>query len=317
MRPDHALALAKGAARHLRAFWAPPSLETSDIATADYCYAVWLKHLTLLQAETGIGIPNTVLELGPGNTIGVGAAALLSGAERYIGVDAAPLASKVPNVAIVSEIADMIGNGAAPSLKGWPSLDHLLDGNGLPSWLNEAEKLPRVALLTRVDQIIAAMRCAFSLEPSQLVTYYAPLSDPNDVPESSVDLVISHSVLEHVDDLEDLLAATFRWLKPGGYSSHQFDLMSHGIVSEWDGHRAFDTMAWKLVIGARPYIINRLPYSCFIEAFERAGFLVISARRLIMEPTLLRRELRGTWRDFSEEEVRTAGGFIQVQKPVC
>src|SRR5580704_3770590 len=89
MRAGHALALAKGAATYVPFAYSVLGQKRMMPAgvTAEYCYRVALKHLLLADEITGNGVPDVVAELGPGDTIGVGIASLLSGASRYIGID--------------------------------------------------------------------------------------------------------------------------------------------------------------------------------------------------------------------------------------
>src|SRR5438128_2334723 len=61
---------------------------TGGTEAASYCYSVYLRHLVLAY---GSGLPtahNVVAELGPGNSLGVGLCALLTGANRYLALDA-------------------------------------------------------------------------------------------------------------------------------------------------------------------------------------------------------------------------------------
>ena len=50
-----------------------------------YCYSVWLRHLVLLSNYDFKVNNSRVGEFGPGDSIGIGLAALLSGAAQYIG----------------------------------------------------------------------------------------------------------------------------------------------------------------------------------------------------------------------------------------
>ena len=52
-----------------------------------YCYEVWIKHLTMLNEHDSVPVPKTFAELGPGALLGVGLAALLSGADTYYALD--------------------------------------------------------------------------------------------------------------------------------------------------------------------------------------------------------------------------------------
>ena len=44
-----------------------------------YCYSAWLKHLVMAHQNNLDPYPSTIAELGPGDSLGMGIAALLSG----------------------------------------------------------------------------------------------------------------------------------------------------------------------------------------------------------------------------------------------
>src|SRR6202165_1423753 len=92
----------KGAASYIPGLYKVVSkwrnVGTGGTDTAAYCYEVWLKHLTLLWANGMRTIPDTVAELGPGDSLGTGLAALLSGANRYYALDVVHYANTPRNL---------------------------------------------------------------------------------------------------------------------------------------------------------------------------------------------------------------------------
>ena len=64
--------------------------KTGGTDSARYCYSVWLRHLWMTHTHGLRTEFDTMVELGPGDSVGVGLAALLSGTERYIGIDTFP-----------------------------------------------------------------------------------------------------------------------------------------------------------------------------------------------------------------------------------
>lgn len=315
MRTDEALAVAKGAVTLVPGAYSllGAARTTPEGQPPEYFYGVWLKHLTLLDEATGCGVPRSIVELGPGDSIGVGIAALLSGSRSYVGVDARPYAVGGDNDAVANRLVEMFAARTPVIPSGWPEFRHLLNERGFPSRLLTEERLACSLAPERVERIREAVRGVFAGRQSRAISYRAPLSDPSAVADNSADLLLSHSVLEHVDNLPETIRSTYRWLRPGGYASHQFDLRCHDIVRRWDGHRAFGSLRWGIVVGGRR-LINRLPYSSVLHCFEDAGFRIIRADRLQREPELCRSELSKEWRDVSDDDLQTEGGYVIAQK---
>ena len=81
-------------------------------ASAGYCYSVWMKHLMVLFNNGLASRPRTVVEIGPGDSLGIGICALMSGAERYVAVDAVKQTDPADNLPMVDEIAGLFARQA-------------------------------------------------------------------------------------------------------------------------------------------------------------------------------------------------------------
>ena len=90
-----------------------PTLHASDKGvsgrpTAAYCYSVWMRHLSIITKAVPSFRPRTVVEIGPGDSLGVGCAALLSGADQFIGLDLAARADARHDVQVLDELVSML-----------------------------------------------------------------------------------------------------------------------------------------------------------------------------------------------------------------
>jgi len=56
---------------------------TGGTDSARYCYSVWLRHLVMAKRNGLNPYPRIVAELGPGDSLGIGLAALISGCDKY------------------------------------------------------------------------------------------------------------------------------------------------------------------------------------------------------------------------------------------
>src|SRR5688572_23203026 len=71
--------------------------------SARYCYSVWLRHLIRCQEVKLSANLNCVGELGPGDSLGIGLAALLSGANVYYAFDAKAHSGTRNNLRVLDE----------------------------------------------------------------------------------------------------------------------------------------------------------------------------------------------------------------------
>jgi methyltransferase family protein len=286
----------------------------SGTASAAYCYEVWLKHLTYLWENGMRVIPETVAELGPGSSLGIGLAALLSGAKRYYALDVVKHADTERNLSVLDELFYLFQRRAGRPEKGWPDYDRYLDSNLFPSHILSEKVLESSVTTTRLESFRKAIIDANSGDGPGMIAYMVPWNHSAAAREQSVDLIISHSVLEHVTDLEATYKACSLWLRPKGWMSHQIDFKSHDLTPEWNGYWSYPEGLWKIVVGTRPYLINRQPCSTHVSLMERNGFNVMCRLEHHREDGAARSRLARQWRHLSDDDFTCSGAFIQAVK---
>ncbi len=289
---------------------------TGGTNSAMYCYGVWLKHLTMLWANGLRTMPQTLAELGPGDSIGTGLAAMLSGVERYFALDVVRFANPAANLRIFDELVDLFRRRASRPEKGWPDFDAHLDGHLFPSHILTEDVLAAALTEERIARIRAALAQPEASPPGVQIRYMAPWYDEGIIEEGTVDVILSHSVLEHVMDVEQTHAALAQWLKPGGWMTHQVDFTAHGLSKQWNGFRAYPELFWKLIAGRHTYLINRQPCSVHVGCMEKNGCRIRCLMKNTLPDGVGRSQLAARWRSLTDDDLNCSGAFIQAQKPL-
>lgn len=288
---------------------------TGGTNSARYCYGVWLKHLVMLHENEMRAMPRSVAELGPGDSLGIGLAAMLSGVDHYVALDVVKHADNKLNLTIFDELLQLFQARAARPTKGWPDYDGYLDDGLFPSHILTESRLSASLDPARIAKIRKALANPTHRQDDISIKYMVPWHDVRIIEKGSADLILSHSVLEHVVDLETTYRAMHSWLKPGGWMSHQIDFKSHGLSREWNGYRQYPEPVWKLVLGTRPFLLNRQPYSVHLDLFKRNDFEVIcNLQQHIIDRGIKRSQLSRYWRHISDADLTCSGAFIQVRK---
>lgn len=281
--------------------------------SALYCYGVWIKHLTLLTAAGMPRIPESVLELGPGESIGTGVAALLSGAERYVAIDAVPHMKPEANMEVLRELVRLFRARAPRPRAGFPPIDQYLDHRLFPSRALGERHLEAALSPIRIARIEHAVRTLGRADPEAMIRY-CTWSAPKPVAPGSIDLAFSHVVINHVEDLESLYRDCATWVRPGGWMSHHIDFTALGTAAEWNGHRAYGELAWKLIRGRRPYFVNREPLATHLALLEKSGFEVVHLVRGRKDGGVARAQLAPRWRGISDEDLGTQTGVVVARR---
>jgi SAM-dependent methyltransferase len=282
-----------------------------------YFYGVWLKHLAILRENGLYRSPRSVAELGPGDCLGLGIAALLCGAERFIGLDVVAHTNPAQNLQVLDELVELFRRRAPRPAKGWPDFDRYLDAGYFPGRTLTAESLAVWLAPGRVENIRNMLRHPGEGTGGMALAYQAPWSDSAAIMRDSVDLIISQAVLEHVSDIKKTYDAMYLWLKPGGVMSHQIDFRSHDMTSEWNGHRAIPDWLWSVMVGKRAYLINCEPWSAHEAAMTDAGFEIVCAMQQYRMDGISRSRLTQRWRGLTDDDLNCSEVFVQARKPVA
>lgn len=283
--------------------------------STEYCYSLWLKHLVLSHHHSQGHSPTTMAELGPGGSLGVGLAAILSGVSEYSALDVVEYANTDNNLRVFEELVEMFKRKQPRTEKGWPDFDELLPTSLFPDEILTSDILHKTLDPHRLEAIRNAIRNPGQTFDSIRINYHVPWNNEQVVKQNTIDFLLSHSTLEHVEDLNLTYDSMKLWLKPGGWMSHQIDYGSHGISKYWDGYRKYSEPVWKIVKGRRHYLINRAPHSTHVDHMKQRGFQLTLALRHEEgnDPQLPSSKLSKRWRSLSETDLNTRGSYIICQ----
>lgn len=211
-----------------------------NTASSTYARGVWRFHLAHYFSFVHESMPSVVAEFGPGATLGSCIAALCDGVGKAVALDACPYAS-----------------------------NDFLNLRMLDELVPDSRRAHEYAALQDAVTVVSTSR------HDSLLEYVAPCVDLHVLPENSVDFIFSHSVMEHVVNPTETYEAFFRWLKPGGIISHKIDHSSHAITKSWNGHYAIPDWLWRIIVGGRPYLLNRMTSQQHRDAITDTGFDVL------------------------------------------
>lgn len=285
---------------------------------ARYYYSLWLRHLILAHKNGLTTELDCVAELGPGQSLGAGLAALLTGANCYYALDTVKHSynNHQLNLKIFYELIDLLEKRAKiPDASEFPMVEPYLESYEFPSSILTNERLGKTLQKDRLESIKCALSNLGKSRDERIeISYIVPWHDSQIIKNESVDLILSQAVLEHVDNLSATYNAIYQWLKPSGFMSHSIDFRSHGLAKKWNGHWTYSPFVWWLIRGKRPFLLNRETHSKHKELIKRSGFKVVCDLKMKQNSAVKRNDLASRFKAISDEDLITRSTFIQAVK---
>jgi SAM-dependent methyltransferase len=280
--------------------------------SARYCYSVYLRHVVQL-ADAGFDAdPRVVAEIGPGESIGTGLAALVAGAERYVGLDIKQYSLRPDAATLFDELVGLFqAQAPVPGGPEMPEVKPDLEDPSFPSRVLTETRLARALDPARLADLRARIVGGAADTPVRQV---APWQQAVRIERGCVDWIFSQAAMEHVDDIPGTYAACHDWLRPGGAMSHQIDLRSHGTASKWNGHWSYSDGLWQLIRGRRLYLVNRQWASVHRAALRATGFAVVVEQRMVRHDGIARNRLSVGFRAMSDDDLSTSGLFVLARR---
>jgi len=287
--------------------------KTGGTDESRYCYSIWMRHLINYSATNKI-IPETVAELGPGDSLGTALAALLTGTKKIYALDVIKYWDNKRNLKIFEELVILFKNKAnIPDNKEYPKIRPELQDYSFPSKIISDKILKSSLEKKRLDLIRKEiMDCN---NPNNIfISYKIPWNNTDIISLNSIDFIYSQAVLECIDDLDSTFAVLHKWLKNNGYMSHTIDLKPHGLTNKWYGHWTFSNLEWKIIKGGRKFLVNRLPYSSYINLHLAYNFEILVKSVIKSRPIKNRNKLSKNFRNLSDEDLKISGLYILSKK---
>lgn len=277
---------------------------TGNSDSARYCYSIWMRNLVLInQISNEKFIPNVVAEIGPGDSMGTGFAALLSGTTKYFALDTVNYSDLSKNLKIFDDIVELFKNREdIPNEEEFPRINQKLDSYKFPEDILTDSQLDTSLSDERIIRIRQNIN-SVNLK-NGCIYYFAPWSDSSIIQENSVDFLFSQAVLEHVDDLNLVYSSMKKWLKKDGIMAHAIDFKSHSTSIEWNGHWKYSDYTWKIIRGRAPYLINRCPLTSHLNYLDQTGFEIIQKTVNKRDDGIKRQKLADQFKGISESDMQ-------------
>lgn len=265
---------------------------------------------------TGAKIPSTIVEIGPGASLGAGICALLTGAKRYFALDLVQHTTIDENLATFDELVRILHEReGVRNARGFPNYQHTLNSNHF------AERFftDKILSITLDPQRVDAIRRAISGESSSVsIKFLSPWEneDAYGALKNKVDFVFSHSVMEHVSNIERAYKIMGEICRPGAGMSHQIDFRSHGFSRPWNAYRQIDDQTWAQLCDGKKYTINREPPSRHLHLIRENGFEVVRLIPNSASNRIPKELLASRFAQLSNADLSCAGLFVQAIKGI-
>lgn len=265
-------------------------------------------------------MPQKLAELGPGDSLGIGMSALISGAEQYFALDVVKFSNTEVNLKIFDDLVELFKQKTpVPGDKEFPKVKPFLKNYDFPEHIFSEGHLQRSLdqnRLLKIRNSVKSLESSLTIKKDDIISYVVPWNDASMIRRESLDMIISQAVLQSVDDLSFTYKSMRDWLKPNGLMSHAIDFKALDTADTWYGHWEYSDLEWKIIRGRNVYFLNREPYSTHIKLLGSNNFKIIFDLKTIAETKIDTRKLARKFNNSTPEDLTISGTFIQATRNI-
>jgi hypothetical protein len=310
---EKVVALTKGAIRKL-VDRRKQDARTFGTDNSRYCYAVWLRHLVHAHKFGFNQINSVVAELGPGESIGIGLAALLTGSRKYYALDVHTYWNTERNLMVFDKLVELFRNRTdIPDNHEFPKVYPLLDDYRFPSQILNDNLMNQMLTEDRIIHLRSAIK-NMDRNSSDEIQFFVPWEKNTEIETGSLDYIFSQAVLQYVDNIDSTYEKMNSLLREGAMMSHCIDFSSHGMTKSWNGQWLYSDAEWKFLNGNKKVILNREPKSAHLLTNANNGFQILTTKDLKKEIEFPKTQFHKKYSSLSETDAGTAVSFIVSRK---
>jgi SAM-dependent methyltransferase len=276
-------------ANNLNPFDSSPEAIQRDVDRAEIIARSWLD---LLSSEGGSLKGKKILEIGPGTNFGAILLFACHGAEVMV----ADRFLTPWDQDYHPKFYELLMKNYA---KRWPSID-----------------------LSPLDRVISQ-----GAYPPKIISLFScSLENIWEVPDNTLDVVVSHAVIEHIYNLKKAFHQLFRITKPGGMGIHMVDFRDHRdfsrpleylLMRDDEFYGKFKAELGECGNRCRPLEMQKMLESAGFEIKEFLPHIFTDEEYLAKLLKRLRQARKSRYCDFPGEELRDlVGRFLVVKKEV-
>jgi len=236
---------------------------------AQFCYTLWLSILRLLE-ENGIQANmDSVGEIGTGGSLGVGFCAILTGCTKFYALEINQDFDKRTNLKLLDDIVLLFRHRSKISDK-FKQLNIKTKNPDFPDDLIK----PMFTNSDLIDEIRNDIASGFTTQKriSIIKNWECQTS-------SNLDFIFSRAVMEHVANPAKVYNSISKQISVNSYMFHDIEFHSHGLTKNIDGHFQLHPFLWNIIVGKRPFFLNRWKLDDHLRAISQNSFEIIDTKK--------------------------------------
>ena len=252
-----------------------------------FSYSLWLSNLVYLTEHKIQPDYSRLVEIGNGGSLGIAFCALMTGTKKYFSFEYKENIAFQEQIELLEQIA-LLFDKSEP-IHFYEKINIRISDNSFPAD-RVLPQMQRTQLLKQLKQDLQN-----KLVGSDLIVLVNNWEIQKPL---NITFAFSRAVMEHVSDPNYIYQSIYSHMATGAVMLHDIEFHSHGITKTITGHTQVAPWLWHIIVGRRPFYLNRLKMSDHTRCMVENGFSINISKELYV----------------AENEKFSIGGVVVAEK---